>query len=108
MKKQLEQASIFDAASTLTNFGIQKCHWNKTKFNGVYSRTYLAKVNHGAYVIDLDNYKSIGTHWIATFTKNKAATYFDSFGVEYIVKLITKSIGSKIYIARSIYHNQYL
>ena len=42
----------------------------------------------GAYVINLDEYKSIGTHWIALYVKyvnvNNNAIYFDSFGVEHI------------------------
>ena len=34
----------------------------KPKFNGVYSRNNLPKIKDGAYVINLDEYKSIGTH----------------------------------------------
>ena len=46
----------------LTNFEIQKYYQNKPKFNGVYSRINLHKIKDGAYVINLDEYKSIGTH----------------------------------------------
>ena len=49
----------------LTNFEIQKYYQNKPKFNGVYSRNNLPKTKDGAYLINLDEYKSIGTHWIA-------------------------------------------
>ena len=49
----------------LTNFEIQMYYQNKPKFNGVYSRNSLPKVKDGAYVINLDEYKSTGTHWIA-------------------------------------------
>ena len=49
----------------LTNFKIQKYYKNKPKFNGVYSRNNLPKIKDGAYVINHDEYKSIGTHWIA-------------------------------------------
>ena len=48
-----------------TNFEIQKYHQNKPKFNGVYSRNNLHKIKYRAYVIHLDEYESIGTHWIA-------------------------------------------
>ena len=35
------------------------------RFNGVYSRDNLPdKVKDGAYVINLDEYSDIGTHWI--------------------------------------------
>ena len=36
----------------------------------------------GASVINLDEYKSIGTHWIARHVNGDNVTYFDSFGVE--------------------------
>ena len=47
----------------LTNFEIQR-YKNKPIFNGVYSRNNLPKVKDWAYVINLDEYKSIGTHWV--------------------------------------------
>ena len=66
------------------------------KFNGVYSRNNLPKIKDGAYVINLDEFKSIGTHWIALYVNgNNNAIYFNSFGVEYIPKAIKKFIGNK-------------
>ena len=50
---------------SLTNFEIQKYYQNEPKFNGVYSRNNLSKIKDGAYIINLDEYESIGTHWIA-------------------------------------------
>ena len=46
----------------LTNFEIQKYYENEPKFNGVYSRNNLSKIKDGAYIINLDEYESIGTH----------------------------------------------
>ena len=37
---------------------------NEPKFNSVYSRNNLPKIKDGAYVVNCDEYKSIGTHWI--------------------------------------------
>ena len=51
----------------LTNFEIQKYYQNEPKFNGVCSRSNLPKIKHGAYVINLEEYKSIGIHWIAVY-----------------------------------------
>ena len=34
----------------------------KTKFNGVYSKNILLKLKDGEYVINLDEYESVGTH----------------------------------------------
>ena len=77
----------------LTNFEIQK-YQNENKFKGVYSRDNLPhKIKDGAYVINLDEYSNIGTHWIALYGKNNDITYFDSFGVEHIPKEIIKFIN---------------
>ena len=52
----------------LTNFEIQKYYKNEPRFNGVFSRNYLLKkLKDGAYVINLDEYADVGTHWIALF-----------------------------------------
>ena len=39
-------------------------------------------------VLNLDEYKSIGTHWIALYVNGNNVTNFDSFGVEHIPKKI--------------------
>ena len=73
---------------------------NKSRFNSVFSRDNLPKrsstnkIKNGAYVINLDEYHDIGTHWIALYVNNKSATYFDSFGVEHTPKDIMKFIGN--------------
>ena len=46
----------------LTNLEIQKYYQIEPKFNGVYSRNNLLKMNDGAHVINLDEFKSIGAH----------------------------------------------
>ena len=52
----------------LTNFEIQKYYENEPRFNGVFSRDYLLKeIKDGAYVINFDEHKDTGTHWIALF-----------------------------------------
>ena len=79
----------------LTNFEIQKYYQNESRFNGVYSRDNLPKIKDGAYVINLDEYSDIGTHWVALYVQNNDVTYFDSFGVEHIPKEIRTFIGNK-------------
>ena len=70
---------------SLTNFEIQKYYKNEPRFNGVFSRNNLPKYNSierssaeynsikkikdGAYIINLDEYADVGTHWIALFCK---------------------------------------
>ena len=82
----------------LTKFEIQKYNRNEPRFNGVCSRDNLPnKIKDGAYVINLDEYSDIGTHWIALYALNNNVTYFDSFGVEHIPKEIRNFIGKKTY-----------
>ena len=69
----------------LTNFEIQKYYKNEPRFNGVFSRNNLPKkIKDGTYVINLDEYADLGTHWIAFFCDKNAIIYFDSFGVEHV------------------------
>ena len=46
----------------LNNFEIQKYYQNEAKLNGVYSRNNFPKITDGACVINIYEYKSIGTH----------------------------------------------
>ena len=45
-------------------------------------------IKDGAYIINLDEYESIGTHWISLYVNDNNVTYFDNFGVEHIPKEI--------------------
>ena len=75
---------------------MQKYYQNEPRFNGVCSRDNLPnKIEHGVYVINLDEYSDIGTHWIALHAFNNV-TYFNSFHVEHIPK------ETKIFIDKSI------
>ena len=69
------------APHSLTNFETQKYYQNKPRFNGVHSRDNLTEIKDGAYVINLDEYTDIGTHWVALYVRNNDVSYFDSFGV---------------------------
>ena len=75
----------------LTNFEMLKYYQNEPKFNDVYSRNNLSKMRDGAYLINLNECKSIGTHWIALYVNNNNVTYFDSFGVDHNPKEIENS-----------------
>ena len=80
----------------LTNFEIQVCYQNEPRFIRVCSRDNLSdKIKDGAYVINLDEYSDIGTHWIALYVNNKVVTCFDSFGIEHIPKEVKKFIGNR-------------
>ena len=86
----------------LTNFETQRYFQNERKFNGVYTRNNLpvvptsaVHIKDEAYVINIDEYKSIGTHWIVLYVNGDNAIYFDSFGVEHIPQEIKKFMRNK-------------
>ena len=91
----------------LANFEIQKYYQNEPKFNGVYSRDNLPdKIKDGAYIINLDEYSDIGTHWVALYVCNDYVTYFDSSGVEHISKEIKTFIDGSLSITTIIFRIQ--
>ena len=63
---------------------MQKSYKNEPRFTAVYSIDNLPRVKDGAYIINLDEYSDIGTHWVALYINNNDVTYFDSFEVEHI------------------------
>ena len=63
------------------------------------------KIKNGAYLINLDEYADVCTHWIALYVKNNEVIYFDSFGVEHIPREILHFIREKK-IKTSIYRIQ--
>ena len=98
----MEKIGIFKATSSFKNFEIQKYCKNEPGFNGVFSRNNLPKkIKDGAYVINLDEYADVGTHWIALFCNKSEIVYFDSFGVEHRSEEIKEFIGNKNIIANT-------
>ena len=79
----------------LTNFEIQKYYENEPRFNGFYSRDNLPeKIKDGAYVINLDEYADVGTHWISLFCK-KMKLFVSIALVMNIPEDIKEFIGNK-------------
>ena len=73
---------------------------------GVFSRDNLTKIKDGTYVINLDEYSDIGTHWVALYIHNNEVTYFDSFGVEHNPKEIKGFIDRSLSITTNIFRIQ--
>ena len=57
------------------------------------------KIKDGAYVINLDEYADVDTHWIALFCNRNEIVYFDSFSVEHVPEEIKEFVGNKNIIA---------
>ena len=41
-------------------------------------RNNLPEVKNGAYVLNLANYKLVGTHWITLYVNNENLTYLET------------------------------
>ena len=55
----------------------------------------VKEIKDGTYLINLDEYKVVGTHWIALFCSRSENVYFDSFGVEHVHEEIKEFIRNK-------------
>ena len=93
----------------LTNFEIQKYYQKEPEFNSVSSGNNLPKIKDGAYVINIDEYESVETHWIALYENDnniRASSYdviyFDIFGLKHIPKEIHRKYKYEKY------NNKYL
>ena len=73
----------------------RKYYQNEPRLNGDFSQDNLPKIKDRAYIINLDEYSDLGTHWVALYVQNNNVTYFDSFVVEHIPKEIKKIIKNK-------------
>ena len=83
----LHLKNVLIPPNSLTNFEMKKYYQNEPRYSGVYSRDNLPdKIKDGVYVINLDEYSDIGTHWTVLYVNIKTITYFDSFGVEHMAK----------------------
>ena len=83
----------------LTNFEIQKHDKNEPRFNGVFPRNNLPKkIKDGTYVINLDEYADVGTHWIALFCNRNEILYFDSFGLNMFLKKLKNLLKNSLEI----------
>ena len=61
----------------LTNFEIQGYYQNEPRFIAIYIGDNLPdKIKDGAYVVNLDEYFDIGTHWIALYVNKKNCHIF--------------------------------
>ena len=58
---------------------------NEPRFNCVYCRDNLPKIiKNGVYVINLDEYADVGTHWIVLYIKNNEVIYLESFSIQHV------------------------
>ena len=80
---------------SLSNIEITKYFNYQPRFNGVFSRNNLSRIKDGVYVINIDDEKSKGTHWVSLIIDWNTAVCFDSFGIEYIPEEVLNKIKGK-------------
>ena len=68
----------------LSSIDITKYFNDEPRFNGVFLRNNLPRMKDTAYVINLDDKKSKGFHWISLFIGRYKTGYLESFWIEYI------------------------
>ena len=92
----MEKNGIFETTSSFNKLLNSKVIPKQASFNGVFSWDNLTKkINDGAYVINLDEYADVGTHWIGLFCTKIEIVCFGSFGVEYVPEEIKEFIEHK-------------
>ena len=75
---------------------MQKHYQNKPKFYGVYFRNDLPKINDGENAINLDKFKSIGTHWIALHVNKNNQPILTALELNIFQKKLKKSNETKV------------
>ena len=81
---------------SLTNFEIQKYYQNELKFNGAYSRNNSPKIKDWANVINLGEYQSIRTHWIALYVNDNMITHLIALELIIFQKKLKNSQETKV------------
>ena len=90
----MEIKQIFNAVSSFNKLWNTKIlrEWTKI-YRSFFKRGWGIK--DGAYVINLDKYADVGTHWIALFHNRNEIVCFDSYGVQNVPEEIKEFIGTK-------------
>ena len=60
-----------------------------------FSRHNLTRIKDGAHVINPNEKRSKGTHWVSLFIDKNTAVYFNSFKIEYIPQEVLRKIKGK-------------
>ena len=84
----------------LSNIDITNYFDYEPRFDGVFSKKNSSRIKHGAFLINLDDKKSKGRHWVTLLIDRNKVVYFLSFETQYILQEILnkdKSITHSIF-----------
>ena len=66
----------------LSNIALRKwCNFLRIPVKGIFSRNETKPLFHSPCIINLDDFGSLGTHWICCWPNEGTHEYFDSFGL---------------------------
>jgi len=66
----------------LSNIDLRKwCSYLRIPIKGIFSRDETKPLHHSSCIINLDDFGSLGTHWVCCWQTNGNYEYFDSFGL---------------------------
>ena len=85
----------FSSDPSLNNIETANYFKCKSRFNSVFSINNLPRIKDGAYVRNLDEKYSKGTHWVSLFIDRNISACFDTVGIEYIAQEVLKKIRDK-------------
>ena len=66
----------------LSNIDLRKwCNFFRIPIKGIFSRNEKKPFFHSPCIINLDDFGSLGTHWVCCWSDEDTCEYFDSFGL---------------------------
>jgi len=85
----------------LSNIDLRKwCSYLRIPIKGIFSPEETKPLHHSPCIINLDDFGSLGTHWVCCWQTNGNYEYFDSFGLppplEWEIEI--KKLGKKHFI----------
>ena len=92
---------------SLKIFEIQRYYRNEPGFNGVFSRDNSPKtVKYGTYVISLDEYPDVKTHWIALYVRTLTLFIFTVLEFNMFLNRLKYLLDIKIWKQTYLEYNQ--
>lgn len=90
----------------LSNFELSEYYYKNKLFGGVYARDEMTSIDNKFYFINLDDSTGVGTHWVCVYNCGDICIYFDPFGIDPAIEILTFMRSSKKQMIMSTYQIQ--
>ena len=84
LKKSSNRTTFFN------KFLIKNYYENEPRFSVYSTDNFPKSIKNSVYVINLDEYADVGTHWTALYVENNEVIFFDSFRVKDLLDIKTQ------------------